>query len=378
MKRISRNTWLFITIILLFTHCKKENKNNITPSQEAQIAQMLSNYKVDTADISTRDRDFLNEIRVIANDIDGLYKDVDAQPNYKAKYDKLKQNMTDHIALVTQKAADFYNGSPTHIVLTKNSFVLMSYDALQRRMPAFYWTKLGIFAANEVRASVVLAYHVKHLLETNNIHLVLDQSTGDDVSQTLLQSTQTLIVGQLNVLTDIGTLALLDKYGAEHLATESWLTPEAQNGFRIQHQAEIALASGNISSYQDLQTEAAIEFGAHEQVYILQPLWDNGLMTQLALFNQFLMQLTQGQITFFGDIFVGTNKYSDAPKGEFIKVPESAYNLQIATNRVTIARNGFNHLNNMRKDNDKSVWIDYSQARIGYHYGVYYPSGIDF
>lgn len=367
---------LSILLVVLFsiTQCKKEQQ----PSQQEQVAQLLSNYKIDTNEISLRDRNFLNEIRIIANDIDDLYKDVDAQPNYKAKYDKLKENMTRHIALVTQKASDFYNGSATHIVLTRNSFVVMSYDALQRRMPTFYWTKLGIFAANEVRASVVLSYHVKHLLETNNIHIVLDPSTGDDMSQTLLQSTQTLIVGQLNVLTDIGSLALLNKYGTGNLKNETWLTPEAQNGYRIQEEAENALASGNTNAYQDLQTEAAIEFGAHEQVYILQPLWDDGLMTQLALFNQFLVQTTQGNITFFGDIFVGTNKYTDAPKGEFIKIPIGADNLQIATNRVTIARNGFHYLNNMRKDLNKSVWIDYSQARIGYHYGVYYPSGIDF
>lgn len=376
MKRF-RLISVFIFSLLIFTNCKKETKNKLT-TQQAHVAQLLADYKIDTSEISPRDRNFLNEIRVIANDVDGLYKDVDAQPNYKAKYDKLKENMTNHIALVTQKASDFYNGSATHIVLTRNSFVVMSYDALQRRVPEFYWTKLGLFAANEVRASVVLSYHVKHLLETNNIHIVLDPSTGDDMAQTLLQSTQTLIVGQLNVLTDIGSLALLNKYGAGNLKNETWLTPEAQNGYRIQEEAENVLASGNLSGYQDLQTEAAIEFGAHEQVYILQPLWDDGLMTQLALFNQFLVQTTQGNITFFGDIFVGTNKYTDAPKGEFIKIPAGADNLQIATNRVSIARNGFHHLNNMRKDFNKSVWIDYSQARIGYHYGVYYPSGIDF
>jgi hypothetical protein len=376
MKQI-RIIAVFLFSLLILTQCKKDKETKLTTQQE-QVAQLLANYNIDTTQISQRDRDFLNEIRIIANDIDDLYKDVDAQPNYKAKYDKLKENMANHIALVTQKAADFYNNSPRHIVLTRNSFAVMSYDALQRKFPEFYWTKLGIFAANEVRASVVLAYQMKYMLETNNIHIVLDASTGDDLTETLLQSTQTLIGGQLNVLIDIGSLALLNKYGAGNLKNETWLTPEAQNGYRIQEEAESALAAGNINQYQDLQTESAIEFGAHEQVYILQPLWDNGLMTQLALFNQFLVQTTKGDIAFFGDIFVGTNKYSDAPNGEFIKIPTGANNLQIATNRVTIARNGFHHLNNMRKDFNKSVWIDYSQARIGFHYGVYYPSNIDY
>ena len=273
-------------IISIFTHCKKDKDNN--KSQEAHIANLMSNYKLDTFEIPSRDRNFLNEIRIIANDINDLYKDVDVQPSYKAKYDKLRENMTRHIDDVTQRASVFYNGSAAHITLTRNSFVLMSYDALQRNSPTFYWTKLGIFAANEVRASVVLAYHIKNIVDKNNINIILDPSTGVDISQTLLQSTQTLIVGQLNVLTDIGCLALLNKYGAENLMTETWLTPEAQNGYRIQQQAEIAFRNKDISSYQDLQTEAAIEFGAHEQIYILQPLWDNGLMMQLALINQAL------------------------------------------------------------------------------------------
>jgi hypothetical protein len=372
MKRINL-LLLFIISFFILTNCKKETNNNSTPEQQTLIVQLLNQYNEDTFIISPRDRNFLNEIYLIANDVDALYNNVNAQPNYRAKYEKLKENMTSRIALVTQKASAFYNGSPSHITLIRNSFVLMSYDALQRKAPTFYWTKLGIFAANEVRASVVLAYQMKHILETYKIHLVLDPRNGVELSQVLLQSTQTLITGQLDVLTDIGAFALLNKYGAQHLMNETWMTQEARNGYRIQYQAELALASGDTLSYQDLQTTAAIEFGAHEQIYILQRLWDNDLMAQMALMNQFLMGASQGQMAVFGDIFIGTNKYLETDKGETIKVPASAYNLAVAANRVTIARNGFTYLNNMRKNASKSFWIDYSQAKIGYHYGVYYP-----
>lgn len=51
------------------------------------------------------------------------------------------------------------------------------------------------------------------------------------------------------------------------MKNETWLTPEAQNGYRIQEEAEFALASSNTNAYQDLQTEAAIEFGAQTSVY---------------------------------------------------------------------------------------------------------------
>jgi hypothetical protein len=252
----------------------------------------------------------------------------------------------------------------------------MSYDALERRIPEFLWTKLGVFAANDVRAGLVLADLVHHVLIKNRIHIVIDPATGQEMTDVLLESMEVLVQGQLNVLTDIGSLALLNMYGAERLSHESWLSAEAREGYRIQALAEQALERNDLDAYRDLQTEAAVQFGAHEQIYILQPLWDIPVMAQMAKINQWLIGISNGQFVFFGEIFLGVNKYTEASEGYMIHLPRGVNNLANAIQRVEIARNGFNTLNTLRKDPDWSYWIDYSQIRIGYFIDVYYPEGL--
>ena len=94
-------------------------------------------------------------------------------------------------------------------------------------------------------------------------------------------------------------------------------------------------------------------------------------MVQFALLNQVVTQLTQHQLVFFGDIFVGTNKSSEFNKGYTIKTPANVSNLANASQRVDVAINGFNTINSIRKSKAGSYWIDYSQIKIGYFYDVY-------
>ena len=121
----------------------------------------------------------------------------------------------------------------------------------------------------------------------------------------------------------------------------------------------------------DLQTAAAIQFGAHEQIYILQPMWDQPMMQQFADLDKLLIQMTNHDVVFFGDIFIGTNKEKEASKGYTIKIPANVNNLANAAQRVSIAMNGFNTLNQLRKSTTGNKWIDYSQVKIGYFYDVY-------
>ncbi len=58
----------------------------------------------------------------------------------------------------------------------------------------------------------------------------------------MLESSQILIQGQIDVLKDIGSLGILNRNrGAANIKNESWLTAEAREGFRLQEQAENAL-----------------------------------------------------------------------------------------------------------------------------------------
>ncbi len=100
-------------------------------------------------------------------------------------------------------------------------------------------------------------------------------------------------------------------------------------------------------------------------------MWDQPMMQQFADLDKLLIQLTNHDVVFFGDIFIGTNKNTEATKGYTIKIPESVNNLANASQRVSIAMNGFNTLNQLRKGVTGSKWIDYSQVKIGYFYDVY-------
>ncbi|HMU98511.1 MAG TPA: hypothetical protein PKA15_06970, partial [Chitinophagales bacterium] len=132
-------------------------------------------------------------------------------------------------------------------------------------------------------------------------------------------------------------------------------------------------------AYQDLQTLAAIQFGIHEQTYILQPLWDKPLLGLMGQLNEMVLKMTNGQYGIFGEIFIGANKYTEPQKGYNIKIPKGSYNLVNIVHRVDIAMNGFNTYNRLRKQKDWAYWIDYSQIRLGYGVDVYYgtPMGME-
>ena len=379
---------LFLIAFTLFS-CKKETNQacdlssalnaNLTEAQQQELLREVSKKTVPTTEISAEERAFFSDIRIIANDIPSLYNGVTNDMTLEEKYEQLKHNIRSKANEVEAKALVHYNGSVAYTTMAKNSFVLMTYDALQRNVPEMMWTNLGIFAANEVRGGVVLASQIVNYLEKNNIKIPLKDST-QNVGQMLTDATVLLLEGQLNVVVDIGALVLLNKYVDRDLDSEfAWLTPEAIKGFKFQKQAEQALRCGQKEAYQDLQTLAAIQFGIHEQTYILQPLWDKPLLGLMSQLNEMVLKMTNGQYGIFGEIFIGANKYTEPQKGYNIKIPKGSYNLVNIVHRVDIAMNGFNTYNRLRKDKNWSHWIDYSQIRLGYGVDVYYgtPMGME-
>lgn len=369
--------FLGIISILLLSQCKKETQtiSCLDETQRNQLVHSLEKLSHDTIQFSSAERQFLNEIRSIANDMDILSASIDTTISIQESYNQIRANFLQHADVVAQKASTFYDGSPAKIVLAKNAFVLMSYDALQRTYPEFMWTQLGIFAANEVRNGLVLALMLRQTLINNNIQIPFNNT---DLTNVLLETSEILIQGQIDVLTDIGSLGILNKkMGAAAIKNEPWLTSEAKEGFRLQELAEYALNINECNSFMDLQTQAAIQFGAHEQIYILQPMWNQPVMQQFADMNQLITQLTQHQLVFFGDIFIGTNKTTESDKGYTIKIPSNVSDLSNAQQRVAVAMNGFNSLNSLRKNNHSKYWIDYSQIKIAYFYDVYNVPWID-
>ncbi|MCO5233372.1 MAG: hypothetical protein LC105_00510 [Chitinophagales bacterium] len=379
-----RKTYLLILFVAFsgafFTSCKKDElqvqertvKSNLTQDQENDIFNEVSRMVKETPEISARERELIDELRTWAIDVEAYYEGVDDEPTWEAKYNRIRANMHQTVDAAAAKASIFYGGNEGKTILAKNSYVLMSYDAMEKYMNEFLWTKLGLFAANEVRNGIVLSYTLREVLKKTKIDLAIDGISGVNLSDVLFESTRILMDGQISVFTDIGALGLLNrKYGQEPFLDASWLTQEARNGYAIQKQAEAALANGNINEYQNLQTEAAIWFGAHEQLYTLDPLWQTEIMGIMAQLNIWMHDATKGGLALFGDIFIGTNKFGEFLLGNTIKIPLASHDLRKGEDRVGIAINGFNTLNEMRKTKRWAPWIEYSQKRLGYQQGVY-------
>ena len=363
---------------IILTSCNKETilqqppKTNLSQEQEQFVFGEMARYLNEETPISLKERDLLNDLRVQAQDIDAYYEGVDQEPNWEAKYNRIRANMNQKVDDAVLMASDFYDGNEGKIILAKNSYVLMSYHFLEDYMSEFMWTKLGLFAANEVRNGIVLTFVLRDVLKKSKLDVTIAGLSGLDLSETLFESNRILMGGQISVFTDIGALGLLNhRYGQEPFLEAEWLTQEARNGYAVQKQAEEALAAGNVTEFQDLQTEAAIWFGAHEQLYTLDPLWSTDIMGILADVNIWLHDGTNGGLALFGDIFVGSNKYGEFLLGKVIKISINNHDLASGYDRVEIARYGFHTLNDMRKSTRWNPWIEFSEKKLGNQQGIY-------
>lgn len=378
---------LFVLSLFLLPACDKNEvhetlspsqSDNISEEQSEELVRRVGQYLSDTSVQLVHDKEFLQTLRVLANDVDGLYDGVQPSATIEEQYNVIRSNMHARIQGVAASAMEYYHGSKGMAILAKNSYVLMGYDALQRYEPTFWWTQLGIFAANEVRSGVVLAYVLDNVLRDMKLDVVIGDMMNMDIPATLFESTDILLQGQAEVFADIGALALMNRlHGPEIMRQQTWLTLEAQKGYAIQVDAEKALANQQMSLYKDLQTAAAIEFGAHEQIYILQKLWDKPLMVEFSNINEWMMDISKGKLSFFGAIFIGTNKYAEMMFGHTIPLPVHASDLTSGVARVEIARNGFNTLNKLRKQPYWENWIKKSQAKLGHQQGVYHARNLD-
>lgn len=90
---VSRNL-VFFVFLLLFSQCKKETDSGpcINMEQKNRLLQSMQSLLSDTTQLSAAERQFMNEIRTIANDIDPLTSDVDTTAPLQDIYTRIKSN----------------------------------------------------------------------------------------------------------------------------------------------------------------------------------------------------------------------------------------------------------------------------------------------
>jgi YD repeat-containing protein len=321
------------------------------------------------------EKDLYAATHKLANDIDGYLTGVGGVASL-ATNQQIKASIIGRMAAVESLAASYYGDAVDEIGMMKNAFVLSSYDALNRYNPDFQWTKLGIFAANEVRGGLGIAYSAKNAFELAAVlypnKMIGDMTLGQAARASGAAATM-LLDGQMAVLSDVGALALMHKqFGAEVMSQQPWLKDESRVGFTYQVRAESARAEGNSVAWRKWQTEAAIQFGIHEQKHLLQPMWDKSMMKNFATVNNWMLE--NANLGLRGHIHIGVNKF-DGSGGYKIEAPLAATNLWKVDDRIAIARNGFEQLQQLQSNPAAARWIDRSQNLLGNSIGIYRPLG---
>lgn len=353
--------------------------NSLTP---LQVANLINGIRDGLAQrtLSAAEVTMLDKLRQLANDMDFIYEGDNGDPS--ASKALFERHFHARMGVAQQVAEACYGRSSARVTLARNAYILMSYDALVRHDPDFFWARLGIFAANEVRSNLALAFSLKGVLDTliaadpGAARINIAGMSLASAAQLAGEATTDLIEGQSNVLANIGSLALLHKrYGAKAMGNVPGLSPEAIKGYALQQAADEARAtSGPGSAYHQWATQAAIQFGMHEQTYLLQPMWDKPAIKAMAQLNNWTLSNSLETLGMRGDIFIGANKFQPylAPY-LIIRAPVGATNLASVTDRIAIARNGFTVLDGWNQNALLSGWIQQAQSRLGQGKGLYQP-----
>lgn len=360
------------------------SSTSIAPLSPKQLANVINGIRdgLSQRALSPAEIEMLGKLRQLANDMDAIYQGDHGDPN--ASKTLFERHFQARMDVAVQIAQACYGTPSARITLARNAYILMSYDALVRHNPDFFWARLGIFAANEVRSNLALAFSLKGALDAlmaadpGAARVNIAGMSLASAAKMVGDATNDLIDGQSKVLANIGALALLHKrYGAKAMTTAPDLSPEAIKGYTLQQAAdEVRNAPGRGSQFHQLATQAAIQFGMHEQTYLLQPMWDKPNIKAMAQLNDWMLKNSLETLGMRGDIFIGANKFQPyvAPY-LIIRAPIGATNLASVTDRIAIARNGFTVLDGWIQNALLSGWIQQAQSRLGQAQGLYQPVG---
>ncbi len=359
--------------------------SNITQVNATQLVNIAYNMKTNMTqrNLSSAEKNLYQQMYNIANNQTSLY-----DPTIRSvpqQYENIRFKIQQQFATVNQLAINTYGQqSQQKILLAKNAFILMYYDALSRNNPKFFWANLGIFVANDVRSTYALTFSLSNALDplnvTNGQSIMIAGMNIPTLQSTIAGANNELIQGQSNVMVDIGGLSVMHQhYDSTRLAQElGSYGANLSQAFQLQKIADDeALRTGvNSAKFKKLATDAAISFGIHEQEKILQPMWDKPLMRDFAKINDFMLTLSLENLGLRGDIFIGVNKFKLIfTPYLIIRAPFSATNLASLQDRIAIARNGFIVLNDWKQNIFYAPWIPVYQSQIGKGDGLYQPVG---
>ncbi len=374
-----------LTAYTLPTITNAASTSTATQISPVQIAQVVYGIKTNMTqrNLTSAEKNLYQQLYALANNQQNIYDPTIT--SIPQQYENIRAKIRLQFSTVQQLALATYGSQAQQkILLAKNSFILMYYDALSRNNPKFFWSNLGVFVANDVRSTYALTFSLSNALDplnvTNSQSILIAGMSVPTLQSTIMQANSTLVNGQADVMADIGGLSIMHQhYDSAVLAQQlSSYGPHLAKAFQLQKIADDqSLQTGlNSSQFKQKATDAAIAFGIHEQEVILQPMWDKPLMRDFAKINDFMLSLSLENIGLRGDIFIGVNKFKLIfTPYLIIRAPLSATNLAAVKDRIAIARNGFLTLNEWKQNILYSPWIPTYQAQLGKGDGIYQPVG---
>ena len=374
-----------LTTYTLPTITNAASTSTATQISPVQIAQVVYGIKTNMTqrNLTSAEKNLYQQLYALANSQQNIYDPTIT--SIPQQYENIRAKIRIQFSTVQQLAVATYGSQAQQkILLAKNSFILMYYDALSRNNPKFFWSNLGVFVANDVRSTYALTFSLSNALDplnvTNSQSILIAGMSVPTLQSTIMQANSTLVNGQADVMADIGGLSIMHQhYDSTVLAQQlASYGPNLAKAFQLQKIADDqSLQTGlNSSQFKQKATDAAIAFGIHEQEVILQPMWDKPLMRDFAKINDFMLSLSLENIGLRGDIFIGVNKFKLIfTPYLIIRAPLSATNLATVKDRIAIARNGFLTLNEWKQNILYSPWIPTYQAQLGKGDGIYQPVG---
>ena len=374
-----------LTAYTLPTTTNAASTSTATQISPIQIVQVVYGIKTNMTqrNLTSAEKNLYQQLYALANSQQNIYDPTIT--SIPQQYENIRAKIRIQFSTVQQLAVATYGSQAQQkILLAKNSFILMYYDALSRNNPKFFWSNLGVFVANDVRSTYALTFSLSNALDplnvTNSQNILIAGMSIPTLQSTIMQANSTLVNGQADVMADIGGLSIMHQhYDSTVLAQQlASYGPNLAKAFQLQKIADDqSLQTGlNSSQFKQKATDAAIAFGIHEQEVILQPMWDKPLMRDFAKINDFMLSLSLENIGLRGDIFIGVNKFKLIfTPYLIIRAPLSATNLAAVKDRIAIARNGFLTLNEWKQNILYSPWIPTYQAQLGKGDGIYQPVG---
>lgn len=145
--------------------------------------------------LTSAEKNLYQQLYALANSQQNIYDPTIT--SILQQYENIRAKIRLQFSTVQQLVLATYGSQAQQkILLAKNSFILMYYDALSRNNPKFFWSNLGVFVANDVRSTYAMTFSLSNALDplnvTNSQNILIAGMSIPTLQSTIMQANSTL------------------------------------------------------------------------------------------------------------------------------------------------------------------------------------------